>query len=288
MKREIIISLIIVISASSLCAQPANNAIFKGGNGDGWNFKNAISASNHIFSGGAGDGFNFASANVMGNSIFKGGIGDGWNTTNLGSLPNAIFSGGIGDGWSKVIYPLGPLPVTLLSFTGEQQGKSNLLKWTTSQEVNTAYFELERSTSANIYTKLQTVLASGNSTSSLSYLFLDVQPVAGNNFYRLKMMDADGKFVYSNTVLLRVVDDLLLSVFPNPTADKLNISIKSTQNFAQLKLFVFDNSGKMISQQVEGNNNTIILDVSKYPSGVYFLKILFGDKEETMRFVKSQ
>ncbi|MEO5501415.1 MAG: T9SS type A sorting domain-containing protein, partial [Ginsengibacter sp.] len=241
---------------------------------------------NNIFYGGAGDGFNLANANVMGNSIFKGGSGDGWNTTNLGSLPNAIFSGGIGDGWSKVIYPLGPLPVTLLSFTGEQQGKSNLLKWTTSQEVNTAYFEIERSTSANIYTKLQTVLASGNSTTLLSYLFLDVQPMTGNNFYRLKLVDADGKFVYSNTVLLRVSDDLLLSVFPNPTADKLNISINSTQNFAQLKLFVFDNSGKIISQQVEANN-TIILDVSKYPAGVYFLKILFGDKEETMRFVKS-
>ena len=309
MKREIIICLMIISGASTLCAQPPNNAIFKGGNGDGWNLKNSISVSNNIFSGGAGDGFNLANANVIGNSIFNGGSGDGWkfssynptpnsiylggqgdgwNTTNLVSLPNAIYSGGIGDGWSKVIYPLGPLPVTLLSFAGEQQGKINLLKWATTAEVNTSHFDLERSVNSYNYTFIKRVLAVGISNSAKNYSSVDEQPLAGNNFYRLKMVDADGKYEYSNVVLLRVLDDVLLSVFPNPAADKLNISITSIQTIKQIQLYVFDNGGKMIAQQSVANNNTISLDVSRYSTGVYVLKLLYNGKEESIRFVKSK
>lgn len=299
-----------VLCASSVMAQPPNNAIFNGGDGDGWNLKNSTSASNNIFIGGAGDGFNYGSANVTGNSIFLGGVGDGWNyssydpspnsiflggqgdgwnTNNLGALPNTIFFGGIGDGWSQVYYPLGALPVTLLSFTGEQQGKSNLLKWATSSQLNTSHFELERSSNANAYTKINTVAGAGNSTTSHKYSYVDEQPLAGNNFYRLKMVDADGKFEYSNVVLLRVLNnDVLLSVYPNPAANKLNIAISSTENIAQIRLYVFDNGGKMVAQQSVANNNTISLDVSRYAAGVYVLKLWYNGKEETIRFVKSK
>jgi len=183
---------------------------------------------------------------------------------------------------------LGPLPVTLFSFTGEQQGKTNLLKWITSQEINTSHFELERSSNAGSYALIKSVLAAGTSSTAKNYFSVDEHPFAGNNFYRLKMVDADGKYKYSNVVLLRVLNnDVLLSVFPNPTADKLNISISSSTNIAQIQLNVFDNGGKLITRQAVTNNNTVSLDVSKYASGVYLLRIMYSGKEETIRFVKS-
>lgn len=264
------------------------NSIFLGGSGDGWNNSSNNITANSIFSGGVGDGWYNSSFNPPPNSIFVGGIGDGWHYNNFAVSPNSIFLGGIGDGWANVIYPLGPLPITLLSFTGEQQGKTNLLKWVTSQEINTSHFELERSNNANSYSLIKSVLAAVTSSTAKNYFSVDEHPFAGNNFYRLKMVDLDGKFKYSNIVLLRVIsNDVLLFVFPNPTADKLNIKISSSTNIAQIQLNVFDNAGKLIAQQSVTNNNAVTLDVSKYASGVYLLKILYSGKEETIRFVKS-
>lgn len=266
-----------------------SNSIFLGGSGDGWNYNSNNVTANSIFSGGDGDGWNNSSFNPPPNSIFTGGIGDGWHYNNFSLAPNSIFNGGVGDGWANVIYPLGPLPVTLLSFTGEQQGKTNLLKWVTSQEINTSHFELERSANANSYSVIKSVLAAGISSTAKNYLSVDEHPFAGNNFYRLKMIDADGKYKYSNVVLLRVLNnDVRLSVFPNPAADKLNIAISSSTNIAQIQLNVFDNAGKLITQQSVTNNNGITLDVSQYAAGVYLLKIKYNDKEETIRFVKSK
>ncbi len=310
MKRKLILIAIYILYVMPLTAQPPNNTIFFGGAGDGSNFISFTGAANNIFFGGDGDGWNNNTNNVMANSIFLGGEGDGWHNSsynpapnsiflggegdgwhfnNFGIAPNTIFYGGVGDGWSHVIYPMGPLPVTLLSFTGEQLGKTNLLKWVTSQEINTSHFELERSATANSFTVIKNVLAAGNSNTAKNYSSVDEFPLTGNNFYRLKMVDADGSFKYSNIVLLRVLDnDVLLSVFPNPVADKLNIAISNSAIINKLQLQVFDNGGKLISQQSVTNSNGISLDVSRYAAGVYLLKIMYNGKEETIRFIKSK
>lgn len=265
------------------------NSIFLGGEGDGWHNSSYNPAPNSIFLGSEGDGWHNSSYNPAPNSIFLGGEGDGWHFNNFGIAPNTIFYGGVGDGWSHVIYPMGPLPVTLLSFTGEQLGKTNLLKWVTSQEINTSHFELERSATANSFTVIKNVLAAGNSNTAKNYSSVDEFPLTGNNFYRLKMVDADGSFKYSNIVLLRVLDnDVLLSVFPNPVADKLNIAISNSAIINKLQLQVFDNGGKLIAQQSVANSNGISLDVSRYAAGVYLLKIMYNDKVETIRFVKAK
>lgn len=328
MKRTILISLGTVLIASVLMAQPANNAIFKGGIGDGFSTSNFGTSPHNIFIGGSGDGFNFGSLSVSGNSIFLGGIGDGWsfsnfsrvrdnifaggsgdgwhtdnfiglsnpifnggngdgwNTNNFTGSSNNIFRGGDGDGWAQVIYPLGPLPVTLLSFTGEQQGKNNLLKWATALQLNFSHFELERSSNLNSYIKIATVSGENNS-SILSYSFLDSQPLSGNNFYRLKLVDIDGQFTYSNVVLLRVLNNMFVSVFPNPTADKLNISLSDFSNVSRVDLTVYDYAGRRISQQ-SFTNNIFSLDVSNYTAGIYILKLLYNGKYETFRFVKTK
>ncbi|HQY19182.1 MAG TPA: T9SS type A sorting domain-containing protein [Ferruginibacter sp.] len=310
MKRKLFFIILCFLFTTVINAQPPNNAIFNGGagdgsifvsftgasnniffggTGDGWHFNNNIVTTNSIFLGGIGDGWHNNNFNLAPNNIFNGGIGDGWHNNNFSPAPNNIFNGGEGDGWAKVIYPLGPLPVTLLSFTGEQQGKTILLKWQTSQEINTSHFELERSADANSFMVIKTVIAAGTSSLAKNYLSVDEFPLSGNNFYRLKMVDADGKYTYSNIVLLKLLsNDVMLSVFPNPAANKLNIAIRNITNIAQIQVQVFDNAGKLIAQQSVYNNNGITLDVSKFASGVYLLKIIYSGKEETIRFVKAQ
>ncbi|MEZ5027417.1 MAG: T9SS type A sorting domain-containing protein [Ferruginibacter sp.] len=310
MKRKLILIATCILHVMALTAQPPNNTIFYGGIGDGGNFNSFTNAANNIFYGGIGDGWGNFNNNVSTNSIFLGGngdgwhysgffpapnsiflggAGDGWSFNNFSVAPNNIFFGGAGDGWSHIVYPLGPLPVTILSFIGEQQGKTNLLKWVTSQEINTSHFELERSANANSFTVIKNVLAAGNSITAKNYSSVDEFPLAGNNFYRLKMVDADGKYKYSNVVLLRVLEnDVLLSVFPNPVADKLNIAISNSAIINKLQLQVFDNGGKLITQQSVSNSNGISLEVSRYAAGVYLLKIMYNGKEETIRFVKAK
>ncbi len=266
----------------------AANTIFKGGRGDGWNFSSFSIVSNSIYKGGKSDGWNFANFSIASNAIYKGGKGDGWNFALFAPAPNNIFFGGVGDGWSKIVYPLGPLPLQLLSFTGEPQGKNNLLKWSTNQEINTSYFELERSADASHFIAIKKVMAAGMSNLSRNYNSLDEKPLAGNNFYRLKMVDADGLFTYSNIVLLRNTDSgVLLSVFPNPTADRLNINLAGMINTA-MQVVVLDNAGRVMMQQNAQSSSAISLDVSKYPAGVYLLKLRYNDKEEVIRFIKAK
>lgn len=310
MKRKMVLTGTYILFVMGLAGQPPNNAIFHGGTGDGCNSYNFSGAANSIFLGANGAGWNNHSNNVLANSIFLGGVGDGWHNSvfypapnsiflggegdgwsfsNFNIAANSIFIGGVGDGWSQVTYPLGALPLTLLSFTGQQQGKTNLLNWATSQEVNTSHFELERSANPNGFSVINKILAAGNSNKTKKYSSVDELPLAGNNFYRLKMVDADGKFKYSNVILLRALDNnVLLSVFPNPVADKLNIAISNNAIISKLQLQVFDVGGKLMGQQSAANSNTISIDVGRYAAGVYLLKIIYNGKEETIRFVKAK
>lgn len=310
MKRNLILIIKLICICAICNAQPPNNAVFNGGAGDGWRSAYLGTSSNNIFLGGSGDGWNVYRLNSSGNSIFlgglgdgwhsnhyhptpnlifNGGIGDGWNTDRRATQSNSIFLGGIGDGWNAVAYSMGPLPVSLLSFTGEERGKTNILKWTTAQEVNVSHFELERSNNLNGYTLIHSVKAKGTSSLKVDYMSVDEQPFYGNNFYRLKMVDADGNYVYSNVILLRMLNnETSISVFPNPTADNLNVIINSSDNILRLQFRVFDNNGRLVHQQTITNSNSFSVDVKNYVAGIYLLKIRYNDQEEFIRFVKGK
>src|SRR5690349_20857637 len=83
------------------------------------------------------------------NPIFTGGPGNGWASHNYLQPANNIFNGGSGNGWGRVYLPLTPVPVTLLYFLASQKnGQAVLLTWKTSREINSSYFEVQRSNDA--------------------------------------------------------------------------------------------------------------------------------------------
>ncbi|MCY7292405.1 MAG: hypothetical protein LH615_09510, partial [Ferruginibacter sp.] len=171
--------------------------IFKGGTADGWDAKNYVQSSASIFKGGIGDGWdakNYVQSSV---GIFKGGIGDGWDTKNYVQSSAGIFKGGFGDGWASSYLPQGPLPVTFLYFTAQKQGNNAaVVQWRTGSETNTAYFDVERSADAVNFEFTGKVFASGNA-SGMSYSFTDYHPLKGINYYRLKQVDKNNRFVYT-------------------------------------------------------------------------------------------
>ncbi len=264
--------------------------IFTGGTGDGWNNTSYIQAGNNIFTGSNGDGWNFTSFLQSGNAIFIGGDGDGWDKTSFLQAGNNIFTGGIGDGWSSTYIPMGPIPVNFLYFNAQKQGQtSSLLSWKTAQEVNSAYFDLERSTDALNYTYIGRVNAAGNSQIPVSYFFTDNQPANGMNYYRLKQVDIDGRFIYTPSRLVRFSDLNAGAVkyFPNPTNGFLNIELSEAIKKESKVINISNAAGIVVNQLKLGSNANPIfkVDLSSYPKGIYFVQVKTASTNSTQKIV---
>jgi hypothetical protein len=187
------------------------------------------------------------------------------------------------------------LPVTLINFRGEQSGSTNRLLWSTSTEINNKGFELERSSDGRNYSSITFVASkaeNGNSISMLNYNFNDVRPLAGNNYYRLKQIDKDGKTTISNVVLLssKVSEITLNSVYPNPTIRELNLVISSPKA-EKVTIVVTDLTGKVLLQkatQLIVGDNQELFNVQNLAAGTYFIKAVCANGCETavQRFVK--
>ena len=91
------------------------------------------------------------------------------------------------------------LPVIISSFTVSRVGKSAMLNWQTSSELNFSYFSIERSTNGTNFSEIGKVNAVGNSSITQSYSFQDLAYTNGLNYYRLKLVNKDGSFNYSIT-----------------------------------------------------------------------------------------
>jgi hypothetical protein len=187
------------------------------------------------------------------------------------------------------------LPVTLVNFKGERIGAINKLSWQTETEANNSGFELQRSADGINFSKLSFVATkadNGYSNTTLSYSYNDENPLRGNNYYRLKQVDKDGKYSYSTVVLLRskATEITLSSVYPNPAQNELNLVITSPSS-EKVTIVVTDLSGKVIMQQaaqlVIGDNQQQ-LKVQSLASGTYIIKAVCSSGCETAvhRFVK--
>lgn len=179
------------------------------------------------------------------------------------------------------------LPLDLLSFQAQTTGKNNLLKWQTANEVNTQSFDIERSTNGKNFEKVGNVKSAG--TAKGSYQFTDDVPLSGINYYRLKMMDIDGSFTYSpvRSVVLGEGKATNVSIAPNPAKGQVFVKLNADDAKA-ITLVLVDVTGKTVlteRKNLESGFNQLPLNVSNYPQGLYFLKIVDANTTETHRLV---
>ncbi len=191
---------------------------------------------------------------------------------------------------------LRPVPVTLSSFKGERQGNKNLLTWTTATEQNNKGYELQRSANGENFSTIAFVSSkaiNGTSNTTLAYNYADEKPFSGNNYYRLKQVDFDGRSTLSNVVLIKgtkVNSIVLSSVYPNPAKNQLNIVLSAPAN-DRVTMIITDVAGKVVMQQsaqlVSGDNN-LKINVSGLLSGTYLIKAVCNNGCETAvgKFVK--
>lgn len=183
------------------------------------------------------------------------------------------------------------LPVNLLSFTAAWLNETVKLNWSTTNENNSQAFEIERSNGAATFIKIGDLPATGTSSSVQSYSFIDALPAAGNNKYRLKLIDRDGKYSYSPVVLLTKKQNglTLQNIFPNPFVNELNIQIASDKN-QPVQLRLTDISGKTILTSnvncIHGTTTIILQAPGSLQAGTYLLQIITADGSQQQKLVK--
>ena len=189
------------------------------------------------------------------------------------------------------------LPIRLVNFKGERHGAQNLLSWVTAFEQNNKSYEMQRSSNGESFTTIGYVNSkapNGNSNTVLSYEYVDEKPFAGNNFYRLKQVDFDGKSTFSNIVLIKgskVNSIVLSSVYPNPAKNLLNLVITSPA-IEKVGIVVTEVSGRLVmttkqNQLVSGDNN-LTINVGTLLPGTYLIKVVCSNNCETTvsKFIK--
>ena len=185
------------------------------------------------------------------------------------------------------VLPTAALPVTITNFT-VSANKSNIaaISWSTAQESNSAYFEIQRSADGKDWIKAGTVQAQGNSTITKSYTFSDATPISGVVYYRLKMVDADGTFAYSSIRVIELSLSATVTLFPNPTADFVNISLKGN-NSGNAKVYLVNQAGQIMNQKnAPRNTNIVSFDVKGYNAGLYMIRVAAENgQSETHRFI---
>lgn len=169
------------------------------------------------------------------------------------------------------------LPVNWGSFTGKRQQKDVLLNWYTLQEINSASFEIERS-SGSSWENIGNVIAAGNSYSRQDYQFIDQNAPDGTLFYRLKQLDTDNNFKYSGIIKISSITNKQdITTFPNPFADHLTISIQSTGQ-TPVSIALSDATGKIILKETkylyQGVNSIGLQVPVSLPKGIYQVTVM--------------
>ena len=190
------------------------------------------------------------------------------------------------DGWYvdnvKVSVYSGIIPVELVSFTSSIINNTISLNWITATELNNSGFDVEKSIDNINWDKIGFVSGNGTSSEVHNYSFIDQSPIAGSSRYRLKQIDFDGSFEYSNIVevVFGTVSQFVLEQnYPNPfnPTTKINFSIKEKGN---VELKVFDLLGSeiatLVNEEKTPGNHEVLFDASNLSSGVYLYTIKSG------------
>jgi Secretion system C-terminal sorting domain len=170
------------------------------------------------------------------------------------------------------------LPVQQLELSTVVSGTAVTLNWKTSNEINTSRYIAERSTDNKTFVPIGVVAAAGNSSSTKNYsLPDDISAVTGTViYYRIKLVDADGKITYSNTVVVKMPGVDGIKTWPNPFTAGINVALFSTVN-TNVEMSITDVAGKIITRLdytvVKGNNQLRLANLQQLAKGIYLLQV---------------
>ena len=222
----------------------------------------------------------------------SGGPANGVNSINIGAsesssagIGTSIQNNGTGTWVSGLAETPGEnnindiLPVKLIFFQAKNRNLITIIKWQTSSEINNDRFEIERSTDAVRYETIGAVKGNGNSLKLNDYTFVDESPLTGINYYRLKQVDIDGRFDYSDMVSVEIHKSSI-RITPTSTYDFVTVNTG-----AQSSIILRSVNGQVMNQQSNSEGNFTV-EMAHYPQGIYFLTINMNGSIQTEKVVR--
>ncbi len=241
--------------------------------------------------------WNFANTSVNTSFIFNDYITEAKNITHVetdisdASFSNKTLNTLIGKNQLKSfrvkLIDSSPLPISLIEFSGMKQNGINKLNWQAEEGMNFSYYNIERSTDGNTFDSIDIIGGNGNSQYDYDDSNIDeIKPY----YYRLKMVDKDGSFTYSNVILIMAdnhVKDIL--VYPNPAHDQLKFQL-ILEKKSRYDVLINDISGKTIMKLppplFEVGNNYFSINTSSLPMGTYTLIVQNTENKYIRKFIK--
>jgi hypothetical protein len=184
-----------------------------------------------------------------------------------------------------------PVPVELTSFTASVIGNSVNLVWETASELNNSGFSVERTSANSEYTEVGFVPGFGTTTEAKSYSFSDQNLQNGIYLYRLKQIDFDGTFEYSEEIEVEVITPASFSLdqnYPNPfnPSTRINYSVPESGN---IRLSVYNTVGEEVAVLVNGFSQAgsfdVTFDASNLSTGVYLYKLQSANSVQTKKMM---
>jgi len=184
------------------------------------------------------------------------------------------------------------IPVELTSFTGNVNNLGQVvLNWQTASELNNQGFEIERRTESSEFLTVGFVEGAGTVTETRNYSFIDKAVDQGVNYYRLKQIDFDGSYAYSDIVEVEVVAPLTFDLtqnYPNPFNPSTNIKF-SVPEAGNVKLSVYNLVGEEVAVLVNGFSQAgtfeVTFDASNLSTGVYLYKLQSANSVQTKKMM---
>lgn len=200
------------------------------------------------------------------------------------------------DGWNQPNIPYleisyAPVPVELISFTADVNENNITLNWSTATETNNQGFDVERFVESLKWEKIGFVQGSGTTTELRSYSFVDENVTEGKYSYRLKQIDFDGSFEYSDVVEIEVGTPNQYSLeqnYPNPFNPTTRISY-SIKEKGLVTLRVFDILGNevrtLVNEEQDAGNYKVEFSATSFASGIYFYSLQSGEFLSTKKMI---
>lgn len=172
------------------------------------------------------------------------------------------------------------LPVELTDFRADAQTTQVALRWATASEMDNDHFIIERGGDGNTFAPIGHVEGMGNSSIQTSYAHMDAAPLRGMNYYRLKQVDTNGSFTYSNTVAVAFGSVFQTGLpYPNPAAGTVSVDLFSTVP-GTTRLRVADATGRIVAEEafeLGAGPATLNLRLIGQEAGAYALQVIAPD-----------
>ncbi|MCW3119790.1 MAG: hypothetical protein JWM28_3872 [Chitinophagaceae bacterium] len=217
----------------------------------------------YIYAGGKVSSLNSSSSDqvrIGSSSVYKGNIGD---------LNGPVL---LDNGGSHPVAAI-PLPVKFVKFVLVRQQANVLVQWSTAQESNSSYFTIERSENGVSWTSIGTVKAAGESSSLINYTFTDKNANGSILYYRIKQVDLDGAYIYTQVATIKSTDSNAAIKVTSTSKNTLLINF-SQQVKSKVMMRLISASGQVVSQQdVSNPSGQIVFATTNHASGIYIVNI---------------